>query len=140
MGMLVPSYRAAAVGAGAYTALDASGLSPIYSAWKLPMKRSPQIVPAYNSPNPFVRGTGNAAWTASFQSITEHATEAAALAYQLAQTTAIPETIDLEIVIGATTYYMPACVFALFDPDEQTGISNTIRYQFIGSLLTTTAP
>ena len=140
MGLITISYRAAVVGAGAYTALDDSSLFPVYPDFKLPMSRSPQVEALYGSANVFVRGTGNAAWKCSFQSITTHASEAAAVLYLESQPAAIPETVDLKFVLGATTLYLPAAVFNLFDPEEPGGVTNRIRYGFIAGNLTATAP
>ena len=83
---------------------------------------------------------GNRFWTLPFTVSRQHASPEAAAAFLDTHAAALPDAIDLKIVQGATTTYLAAAVLTSLDPDEPTGRSTVIRYQFTGPNYTETAP
>jgi hypothetical protein len=135
-------YRTA--GTGSYSVLfkdgDSSNLYSVHTEWRLNMRPIEQVEPLYGAANIFVRDAGNRQWNLSFAVTRQHASPDAALLYLSTHAAALPNNVDLQITQGADTIYLVNALMTSFEPEEPTGLSTTIRYQFVSPNLTTTAP
>jgi hypothetical protein len=137
-------------GAGAYATLADETASPqdVITGLKMPVKLVTQNEPLYGSETPFTAARGNRGFALSFAVTRVFANAelcAAFLQDHLNNTADTPygalgDTVDIKFVQGAQTFYFPAAVLELIDPDEPTGSSVTIRYRFLCPTFTTIAP
>jgi len=135
-------YRAAATGGSFSTKLADETASPgeFIRDFKPRMMGSVQVEPLFGSNKSFVATRGNRYWTLGFTVERLHASPEVAAAFLDTHATALPDSIDLKIVQGATITYLSAAAFHGLDATEPTGCSSTISYQFTGPTYNETAP
>lgn len=97
------------------------------------MRGLAQVEPLYGSQSPFVADQGNRTWTWTFVVMREHADAEAAAAFLASHPADISGLLDVQMIQGSTTTVMTDAVLTAYEPDEPTGRSTNIRYQFTGA-------
>jgi hypothetical protein len=129
-------------GTGNYTVLAdeaATGVGALQeriSGYQPAMRKTPQVEPLFQGPQPFVGDLGNATWTVKFSIDRVHASAAAALAFLDAEAAifgAVVGAFDLRITVGTTVRTVGNCVLTEFTPSPHSDQSTLISYAFTGA-------
>ena len=138
-------FRAAAVGAGAYTVLadeSVSTLAASIGGYQPKLACTPQIEPGFGAAGIAAFDNGNDTWHVSFSVERVHASPDAALLFLSAHPATFSGlgNLDLKITVGSQVLYLPACAVTEFTPDPHSDQSTKCRYAFVGGSYTATAP
>ena len=139
------AYRIAAVGGAGYTTLADEGsptLAEKISGYQPALAKSPYEAPGYGAAGVAVFDMGNQKWKIAFIIERVHATPDAAAQYLVTHPLAFAAigNLDLQITVGATVIYFPACAVTEFSPEPHSDQSTKIKYAFTGGSYTLTSP
>lgn len=98
-----------------------------------------QVTPLFRATTPMIAARSNRSWQLQGTIETDNATEDAAVDFIRSQSAAIPDFVDLQVIDGATTWYLTPAVLVSFEPVVQ-GRATRIAYGFVGGKVQTTAP
>jgi hypothetical protein len=112
------------------------------SGYQPALVMSPLEEPGFGAAGIAVFDNANQKWKLSFTVERVHASPDAAAAFLVAAPLALAAigNLDLQITVGATVVYFPACAVTEFTPEPHSDQSTKIRYAFAGGSYTTNAP
>jgi hypothetical protein len=142
---MIIAYRVAAVGGAGWLTLaneSAPTLAEKISGYQPVLGKSPQEEPGFGAAGVAVFDVANARWKLAFIIERQHGTPDAAALFLVNHPLAFAAAgnLDLQITIGATVVYFPACAVTEFTPEPHSDQSTKIRYAFAGGAYTLTAP
>lgn len=135
----------AATGGGGYITLADEG-TPTFAekitGFQPVLAKSPMEEPGFGSLGIAIFDTGNQKWKVSFSIERVHASPDAAALFLALHPAAFAAVgnLDLQITVGTSVIYLPACAVTEFTPDPHSDQSTKTRYSFIGGSYTTLAP
>ncbi|MDB6108328.1 MAG: hypothetical protein JWR69_78 [Pedosphaera sp.] len=91
--------------------------------------------PLYGAATPYTNDQGNRRNSYSWTVEREHATKAAATAFNLGHANSLPGNCRLTITEGAADWRHAGCTFTAVECVLQTGIATTFRYSITGGTL-----
>jgi hypothetical protein len=141
------AYRAAAINGQTtgYTVLADEGnptLAEKITGYQPVLAKSPFEAPGYGAAGVTVVDMGNEKWKIAFVIERVHASPDAAAQFLVQHPAAFAaiSNVDLQITVGATVIYFPACAVTEFTPDPHSDQSTRIKYAFSGGNYTLIPP